>query len=269
MHEDSYLHAAKRLYMTATPRIYDDSSKAKAGQANAVLASMDDESLFGPEFHRLGFGEAVSKGLLTDYKVLVLAVDEEQVSRAFQTQLADETPSCSSTTSPRSSAAGTAWRNAEAPRRPTSAIDDAPMPRAVAFAGTIANSKKFAEIFRRSSPTTSTPTSPRRRGRLRTPLSARSSTSTARSTCWCATRGWTGSRTATARYLPGAVQRPVPVRGRGRARPGRGHVPQPAQERRRRGPVGRPGHAQGARASSTATSSCPSASRPGSRPSRR
>ena len=37
-------------------------AKAKAGQANAVLASMDDESVFGPEFHRLGFGEAVEQG---------------------------------------------------------------------------------------------------------------------------------------------------------------------------------------------------------------
>ena len=38
VHDDTYLHAAKRLYMTATPRLYDDSTKAKAGQANAVLA---------------------------------------------------------------------------------------------------------------------------------------------------------------------------------------------------------------------------------------
>ena len=90
VHDNNYLHAVRRLYMTATPRIYDDTSKAKAGQANVILASMDDESVFGPEFHRLGFGEAVSRGLLTDYKVLVLAVDEEQVSRAFQIQLADD-----------------------------------------------------------------------------------------------------------------------------------------------------------------------------------
>ena len=71
--------------MTATPRIYDDSTKTKAGEANAILASMDDEELFGPEFHRLGFGEAVERGLLTDYKVLVLTVDEESVARTFQT----------------------------------------------------------------------------------------------------------------------------------------------------------------------------------------
>ena len=78
------------LYMTATPRLYDDSSKAKAGEANAVLASMDDESLYGPEFHRLGFGDAVGAGLLSDYRVLVLAVDETAIARTFQVQLSHD-----------------------------------------------------------------------------------------------------------------------------------------------------------------------------------
>jgi predicted helicase len=145
VHDDAYVRAAKRLYMTATPRIYDDSSKAKAGQANVVIASMDDEKLFGPEFHRLGFGEAVSLGLLADYKVLVLAVDEEQVSKAFQMQLAENSElrlddiakivGC--------------WNGLAKRKNPYSDFggDDAPMARAVAFAGTIANSKKFAGIF--------------------------------------------------------------------------------------------------------------------------
>ncbi len=147
VHDNTYLRAAKRLYMTATPRIYDDSSKAKAGQANAVLASMDDISLFGPEFHRLGFGEAVSKGLLTDYKVLVLAVDEEQVSRTFQRQLADD----NSELRLDDIAKIVGCWNGLAKRGHTETDfgdDDAPMSRAVAFAGTIANSKKFAETFR-------------------------------------------------------------------------------------------------------------------------
>lgn len=145
VHDNGYLRASKRLYMTATPRIYDDSSKAKAGQSNVVIASMDDERLFGPEFHRLGFGEAVSKGLLADYKVLVLAVDEEQVSRAFQVQLAENSElrlddiakivGC--------------WNGLAKRKNPYSDFggDDTPMARAVAFAGTIANSKKFADIF--------------------------------------------------------------------------------------------------------------------------
>lgn len=85
VHDESLLLADKRLYMTATPRLYDDASKAKAGQADAVIASMDDEAVFGPEFYRLGFGQAVSQGWLTDYKVIVLTVDEGAVSSTFQT----------------------------------------------------------------------------------------------------------------------------------------------------------------------------------------
>jgi predicted helicase len=147
VHDQDYLRAARRLYMTATPRIYDDASKAKAGQTNAVLASMDDAKTFGPQFHRLGFGEAVSKGLLTDYKVLVLAVNEEQVSRTFQRQLADD--DCELRLDDIAKIVG-CW-NGLAKRGNTEhdfGIDSAPMTRAVAFAGNIANSKKFAETFR-------------------------------------------------------------------------------------------------------------------------
>lgn len=146
VHDNGYLRAARRLYMTATPRIYDDTSKAKAGQANVILASMDDESVFGPEFHRLGFGEAVSKGLLTDYKVLVLAVDEEQVSRAFQMQLADD----NSELRLDDVAKIVGCWNGLAKRKHSGTdfgADDTPMTRAVAFAGTIANSQKFARLF--------------------------------------------------------------------------------------------------------------------------
>jgi predicted helicase len=88
VHDSAYLTASKRLYMTATPRLYDEASKVKAGQADAVIASMDDVATFGPEFHRLGFGQAVTAGLLTDYKVLVLTIDEGAVARTFQDDLA-------------------------------------------------------------------------------------------------------------------------------------------------------------------------------------
>jgi len=57
VHDNAVIKAAKRLYMTATPRLFDDSTKTTAVQNDAVLCSMDDEKLFGPEFHRLGFGK--------------------------------------------------------------------------------------------------------------------------------------------------------------------------------------------------------------------
>ena len=76
--------------MTATPKVFDERAKAKADENSVVVASMDDESLYGPEFFYLGFGEAVEKNLLADYKVLVLAVDEEAVNSQLQRLLTDE-----------------------------------------------------------------------------------------------------------------------------------------------------------------------------------
>ncbi|NTW38521.1 MAG: DEAD/DEAH box helicase [Cellulomonadaceae bacterium] len=147
VHDPAFIRATKRLYMTATPRIYDDASKAKAGQAQAVLASMDDENLYGPELHRLGFGEAVSAGLLTDYKVLVLAVDEKSVSRTFQAQMADE----HSELKLDDVAKIVGCWNGLAKRGQLEtgfATDPEPMTRAVAFARSIRDSQKFATLFK-------------------------------------------------------------------------------------------------------------------------
>ncbi|QMU56154.1 MAG: hypothetical protein GKS04_03070 [Candidatus Mycalebacterium zealandia] len=76
--------------MTATPRVYSDSAKAKAEQHDIDYFSMDDEQTYGKEFYRLDFSEAVEKNLLSDYKVLVLAVNEDHISSAMQTQLAKQ-----------------------------------------------------------------------------------------------------------------------------------------------------------------------------------
>lgn len=146
VHNNHYLSAAKRLYMTATPRIYDDATKARAGEANALLASMDDETLYGPELHRLGFGEAVERGLLADYKVLVLTVDETALAQTFQQQLSDDGE-------PRLDDAAKivgCW-NGLAKRGQAEhdfASDPRPMRRAIAFAGDIRSSKRIEELFR-------------------------------------------------------------------------------------------------------------------------
>ncbi len=70
--------------MTATPRLYDDNSKSKAKENNAYLCSMDDRGIYGDEIYRIGFGEAVQRGLLTDYKVLILTLNHSQVPREIQ-----------------------------------------------------------------------------------------------------------------------------------------------------------------------------------------
>ena len=91
IHNQDFIKGKKRLYMTATPRVFGDAVKSKASEASAVLCSMDDESLYGKTLFARGFGWAVENKLLTDYKVLVLAVDEQMVSSGVQKRLADGT----------------------------------------------------------------------------------------------------------------------------------------------------------------------------------
>ena len=81
IHDSDKVLVGKRLYMTATPRLYTSQLKAKVdGHAKDFdVYSMDDEDTYGPEFHRMGFGEAVEGGYLTDYKLLVIAVAEDPV----------------------------------------------------------------------------------------------------------------------------------------------------------------------------------------------
>lgn len=90
IHDGADIRAAKRLYMTATPRIYGDSAKVKAESGEVTLCSMDDEALYGMELFVINFSEAVQRGLLTDYKVLVLTVEESAISRRLQELLKDE-----------------------------------------------------------------------------------------------------------------------------------------------------------------------------------
>lgn len=91
VHDNNFLHAKKRLYMTATPRLYSESSKKKAEEGSVEICSMDDPKLYGEEMYRIGFGEAVEKQLLSDYKVLVLTIDPMAMSESLQLSLATDT----------------------------------------------------------------------------------------------------------------------------------------------------------------------------------
>ncbi|MCT9009363.1 DEAD/DEAH box helicase [Streptomyces rhizosphaerihabitans] len=149
VHDNAYLAADRRLYMTATPRIYNEDTKTDAKTSDAVLASMDNETLFGPEFHRLGFGKAVEQGLLTDYKVLILTIDEGVVAKTLQEGLAGGAGELNIDDAAKIIGC---W-NAMAKRTGTFADGsgfaegEAPMKRAVAFARSIADSKSIAERF--------------------------------------------------------------------------------------------------------------------------
>lgn len=90
VHDNKFLQAKHRLYMTATPRIYTEEAKKKARQGYAELCSMDDIEKYGEEIYRIGFSEAVEKGLLSDYKVVVLTIGEDQIPASIQNAIADK-----------------------------------------------------------------------------------------------------------------------------------------------------------------------------------
>lgn len=87
IHDNSYVQGKKRLYMTATPRIYGDTAKETEG---VTLCSMDDKSLYGDDLYVITFSQAVKMDILCDYKVIVLAVEESHINRQLQSLLKAE-----------------------------------------------------------------------------------------------------------------------------------------------------------------------------------
>ncbi len=157
VHHQHVIRGHKRLYMTATPRIYAEASKTKAGEKEAVLFSMDDEATFGPEFYRLGFGKAVELDLLSEYKVLIVAVEQSRMAalaNAYNSagKIGDKQAiNIHFATKIIGSWKGLSKRGLvliDEDGQPEAATEDpAPMRRAVAFSRTIKDSKLTTETF--------------------------------------------------------------------------------------------------------------------------
>lgn len=148
VHDNDFIQAKHRIYMTATPRLYTDEARKKADENNAVLCSMDDVSLYGEEIYRIGFGEAVEKNLLTDYKVLILAVGDKDITPALREMITNE----DGTISVNDAAKFVGCVNALSKRvlgdeGLIKATDPLPMRRAVAFCSTIKDSKLTSKVF--------------------------------------------------------------------------------------------------------------------------
>lgn len=148
VHDNNFIKAKHRIYMTATPRLYTSEARKKAEKNDAVLCSMDDVSMYGEEIYRIGFGEAVEKQLLTDYKVLILAVGDKDITPALRDVITNEDGTI--TTNDASKFVGCI--NALSKRilgdeGLIKAADPLPMRRAVAFCSTIKDSKATAQIF--------------------------------------------------------------------------------------------------------------------------
>ncbi|YCA45964.1 DEAD/DEAH box helicase family protein [Bacillus sp. JZ8] len=143
IHSDSNIKTAKRLYQTATPRVYGEDARKKAEEKSVLVADMNDPEIYGEEFYRIGFGDAIRKDILTDYKVMVLAVDEEVIARRFQQMLARESElefddvtkiiGC--------------WNGLVKRKSNSDETLGEPMKRAIAFTGTIKDSKLITNMF--------------------------------------------------------------------------------------------------------------------------
>lgn len=156
VHDNEIIKAKKRLYMTATPRLYHETAKDKAKENNAILCSMDDKSIYGEEIYRIGFGEAVEKNLLSDYKVLVLTLSENDIPQTLQNAVAN--PNLEITTDDATKLVGCI--NALSKRVVTELnidgsvkneltdIDAGFMHKAVAFCRTIKESKQITSVLK-------------------------------------------------------------------------------------------------------------------------
>ena len=147
VHDNDVIRGRKRIYMTATPRIYGENARSKAREADAILASMDDPELFGDVLFHHGFARAVVSKILTDYRVIVLAMDESVVSGAVQKRLADENSEL--TLDDATKIAGCWKALSKAGLKGVAADDTASMRRALAFCRNIKSSKMVRDEFGR------------------------------------------------------------------------------------------------------------------------
>jgi predicted helicase len=148
VHDNEFIKAKKRLYMTATPRLFNEDTKSKALQADAVLCSMDEPKIYGEEIYRIGFGEAVEKDLLSDYKVLILTLSESDMPVAIQKIIADENNEIN--TDDASKLIGCINALSKQILGDEGILvdsDPAPMRTAVAFCQNIKDSKKITSVF--------------------------------------------------------------------------------------------------------------------------
>ena len=139
VHDQERIRADKRLYMTATPRLYTEAAKTKAADHSVEIFSMDDPNTYGPEFHRLPFSKAIERDLLSDYKVIIFTIAEEHVDAALQQHLASHDSEIDLTDTAKIVGCWNALR--ERVRRDST--NGSHLPRAIAFTNTIRSSQRL------------------------------------------------------------------------------------------------------------------------------
>ena len=143
VHNADRIRAKKRLYMTATPRLYTERTKAKAANHNADIFSMDNPETYGPEFHHLPFSKAIELGLLSDYRVAIFTVNEPETDAALQGYVTSGGTEINITDATKMVGSWRALQNPEG--KPDDDKTIQPLTRVIAFNNTIKNSKRLAE----------------------------------------------------------------------------------------------------------------------------
>jgi len=158
IHNADFIRGKKRVYMTATPRVYGVQAKAKAENESIELYSMDRPEYFGETLHTITFSEAVHNlQVLCDYKVIVLTISEDHINKSLQKLLADEDNSLRVDDAAKIVGC---WRAlSKMDSQDDLAFDPEPMRRAVAFAQVIelnqgarthkVSSKNIAAMFKK------------------------------------------------------------------------------------------------------------------------
>ncbi|MGE0999812.1 type ISP restriction/modification enzyme [Bacillus sp. Gnz1/3] len=144
VHSDNNVRGVKRLYQTATPKLYGMDAKKKAEENSIVISSMDDDEKYGKVFYRLGFGDAISQDILTDYKLMVLAVDESVIHKDMQKSLSDPENGLGLDDIGRIIGI---WNGMIKRESFADKVSGDPMKRAIAFSRTIKDSQRIANEF--------------------------------------------------------------------------------------------------------------------------
>ncbi|MDE0635327.1 MAG: DEAD/DEAH box helicase family protein [Candidatus Poribacteria bacterium] len=143
VHDADRIRANKRLYMTATPRLYTESAKTKAAKHDVDVYSMDDPNTYGPEFHHLTFSTAVEQDLLSDYKVVVLAMSEQGVQNTLHEYISSSGSEVNINDVTKIVGCWRALQNPE--RKSPDGESNTQLTRAIAFTNTIKSSESLVE----------------------------------------------------------------------------------------------------------------------------
>ena len=161
VHDDKFIRAKLRLYTTATPKVYSPRTKTAMKAAGEqygkdfVAYSMDKEEWYGKELYRLNFSTAITNGLLSDYRVVVLTVTEDEAAVTLN-NIADKSPKLNIEKTAKMIGC---WRALTDPEIDGLVIGDdgasnpkprnMPLQRAIAFCNNIKESVEFNEDFPR------------------------------------------------------------------------------------------------------------------------